>query len=109
MTHRLVLVVSLWLKDSNREGFEAFERQAAGIMARYDGRLERVIRLDPDPGGHGPGGQPPFEVHLVSFPDGSAWAAYQQDPDTQALALQRGGVIARTVLHTGRELDPYQG
>lgn len=107
MRDRLILVVSLWLKDSNREGFEAFERQAAGIMARYDGRMERVIRLDSDP--DGPGGQHPFEVHLVSFPDRSAWTAYQQDPDTRALALWRGEVIARTVIHTGRDQDPYQG
>lgn len=100
----MILVVSLWLKDSNLEGFEAFERQAASLMARYDGRMERVIRLIPDPGGQGP-----FEIHLVSFPDGSALVAYQQDPEVQALSRQRGEVIARTAIQTGRDQDPYLG
>jgi len=103
MNDRMVLVALLWLKDSNLQGFEAYERRAAGLMARHGGCIERAIRLDPSASSEGP-----FEVHVVSFPDRAAFEAYQQDPEVQALAPSRSEAIARTVLHIGRDGATYE-
>lgn len=43
MNGRLILIVSLWLKDLNVTEFEAFEREAARNMAKYGGQIERAI------------------------------------------------------------------
>jgi len=59
------LVVSLWLKGDDVAGFEAFERAAAGIMAKHGGRIENVVRRS-EPG------EGPFEVHVVTFPSEAA-------------------------------------
>lgn len=39
-------MVSLWLKDVDVARLEAFERDAALRMAKYDGRFERAIRMN---------------------------------------------------------------
>ena len=99
---RLVLVVSLWLKGADIAAFEAFEQAAASCMAKHDGRIERVVRLD-DAGD----AQRPFEIHIVSFPDAAAFYAYREDPQMRALAAARERVIDRTVVHSGRDARPY--
>ena len=103
MAEPLVLLASLWLKDGDVAGFEAFERRAAAVMARHGGRIERAIRVDratvP--------ADAPFEIHVVSFPDRAAFDAYRADPATQALAAQREAVIARTVVLVGKDAVPY--
>ena len=103
MNGRLVLVVSLWLKDANVVRFETFERETARRMAKYGGRIERAIRLDgsPQKADH------PFEIHVVTFPDESAFIAYQEDLDTQQTASSRSEVIANTSVLFGRDVEAY--
>lgn len=102
MDGRVVLVVSLWLKEGAVEAFEAFERRVAKIQARHGGRIERAVRLaapsDPDA---------PFEVHVVSFPDAGSLAAYRADPEMQTLGAERAAIFERTVIHEGRDAGPY--
>lgn len=45
----------------------------------------------------------PFEVHVVSFPNRAAFEAYQGDPELRILVRRRSEVIARPVLHLGRD------
>ena len=97
---RLTLIVSIWLKGGDVEGFEAFERQAAVVMAAHGGRVEKVVRCG------GEGGAP-FEVHIVSFPDVAAIDAYRVDPRLMKLLPLRDRVIARTEIWTGRERSAY--
>ena len=101
MNNQLTLLVQLWLKEDNVAGFEAFERKAATIMAKHGGTIERVIRLA--------GGDPtvPFEVHVVSFPDEQAFAAYRADPAALALAQERAAVIEKTVVWSGVAVASY--
>lgn len=86
----ITLIVSLWLKNEDITGFEAFEGKAATIMARHGGKIERAIRLE------NPSDDRPFEVHVLTFPDAQAFAAYRADPALTALAEMRQQVIART-------------
>jgi uncharacterized protein (DUF1330 family) len=102
MSPRLLLIARLWLNTSDITAYENFERTAARIMAKHGGRIERAIRIntsdDPDA---------PFEIHIVSFPDGAAFDAYRNDPETVALAEQRAQVIARTDILFGTDVSSY--
>jgi uncharacterized protein (DUF1330 family) len=97
---RLTFIVCIWLKDKDVAGFEAFERQAATIMAAHGGRVENVVRCG------GEGGAP-FEVHVVSFPDAAAAGAYRADPRLVKLLPLRDRVIARTEVWPGRQRSAY--
>lgn len=101
MDERLILVVSLWPVPGEEATFEAFERDAARAMARHGGRIERVLRVEP--------GAPdaPREVHVVSFPDREALAAYQADGETRRLGSRREACIARTEVLAARDAAPY--
>lgn len=99
----VVLVVSLYVRPGQEGAFRAFESAAARIMGRYGGRIERVIR----PVEMTPVGELPHEVHLVSFPDGAAFAAYRADAELAGLAALRQMAIARTEILIGHEGEPY--
>ena len=103
MDEQLVLVVSLWLRDGDVPGFEEFERQAARLMARHGGRIERAIRRSAGAGSP----DDPFEVHIVTFPTPAAFAAYRADPDTSLLAPLRETLIARTMIVAGHDVEGY--
>lgn len=99
MNKKLVLLVSVWLQDNNIAGFEAFERNAALLMAKHGGKIEHVIRLD------GTVEDGPFEVHVVTFSCAQAFADYRNDPATLALAKERTAVIQKTTIWFGEEKD----
>lgn len=88
---RLTLVVLLFVEPDRVGEFEEFERQAATIMARHGGRIERRIevRTDGDP-------DRPYEVHIVSFPDEHALDRYRADPEIRSLEALRERAIRRT-------------
>jgi uncharacterized protein (DUF1330 family) len=106
MSERYVRVVTLWVHKGQEAAFEAFEREAARIMARHKGRIDSAVRLTP-PEGAGPNDATPFEIHIVSFPDKAAAEAYAADPAILALREKRNQIISRTVLMEGREAGPY--
>ena len=99
----LVLIVSLWLKGGDVAAFESFERQASQIMATHGGRIERVIRLLRNDAK----AQPPFEVHVISFPDQESFDAYRNDGRARTLAQLRDEVIERTVVLRGYDVAVY--
>jgi hypothetical protein len=106
MPDRYVRVVSLWIHPGQEAAFEAFEREAARLMARHGGRIDHAVRLTPPPAA--PSAEDiPYELHIVSFPDEASFEAYSSDPATLALREKRPKIIARTVLLAGREAGPY--
>jgi uncharacterized protein (DUF1330 family) len=67
----------------------AYEDRVLPMLARHGGRmLHRVRRAD--------GGNDPYEVHLIDFPDDDAVAAYLEDPERLALAAMRDDAILAT-------------
>jgi antibiotic biosynthesis monooxygenase (ABM) superfamily enzyme len=98
---RHVRVVSLWIHPGQEDAFEAFEREAARLMARHGGRIDSAVRMSG-------GADAPYEVHLVSFPDLESAAAYADDPATRELRQRRDAIISRTVVLDGREVEPYR-
>ena len=103
MNERFVLVVSLWIKDGDVTRFEALERDAALRMAKYGGRIERAIRIYE----YDEKADHPFEIHVVSFPDRSAFRAYQEDPDTHNFASLRSEIISRSSVLAGYDVEIY--
>ena len=95
-------VVSLWVHPGQEAAFEAFERDAARIMARHGGRIDSAVRVAPSGAG-----DPPFEVHVVSFPDQAAADSYAADPETLKLRAGRDEIIAKTEVLAGYPVGPY--
>lgn len=98
----MTLVVILTVLAAKAEAFRAFEREAARVMARHGGAIERVVVIPgaPDAGTF-------QEVHIVTFPDRAAYEAYRADP---ALApsrhLREASVVDALVLE-GEEGPAY--
>ena len=103
MAQRIVLLVSLFPHPGQGAGLRQFEAAAARIMARYGGRIERVLH----PTDAIPSADLPYEVHVVSFPDDASFAAYRADTDLAALAPLRQASIARTAIIFATEGEPY--
>ncbi len=100
---RQVRVVSLWVHPGQEAAFEVFEQDAARRMARHGGRTDSAVRVE-NPGG---ASDAPYEIHVVSFPNAAAVAAYAGDPETLGLLDRRNAIISRTVVVAGREAGPY--
>jgi uncharacterized protein (DUF1330 family) len=99
----IVLAVTLTVRPELMDAFHSYEVQAAAIMLRHGGRIERVIHLDggsADAGFH-------RELHIVSFPSNSSLEAYRRDPDLTALAALRARAIEHTSILTGRDAPGY--
>ena len=103
VTSPIYVVASLWIENEGLAAFEAYERKASGIMKRYGGSIERVIRLT----GNGEQSDQPFEVHVVRFPSHEMFAAYRSDSELKALSSERSAVITRTTLMVGHENPVY--
>ena len=109
----LLVVARLWLREGARVAeFEAFEREAVARLAAHGARIERVVRRrgEGEAGATPKGGRAedaPFEVHLLSFPSETAFAAWRADPDVRAMAARREALIARTEVFVGEAYEGY--
>jgi len=103
MSTKVVLVVSLFIHSGREAEFRQFETEAARIMKRYGGQIERVIR----PTISAQAGVTPHEIHLVSFPSMERVDAYRGDAELGKLASLRQTAIARTEVIIGEEGESY--
>jgi uncharacterized protein (DUF1330 family) len=97
----MTLIVMLSVRPGELEAFRRYETEAARIMRRHGGALERVIvlrRADDDP--H-------KEAHLVTFPSEEAFAAYRADDELRALADLRERAVISTDVWLGEDGERY--
>jgi uncharacterized protein (DUF1330 family) len=67
----------------------AYEDLVLPMLERHGGHMiSRVRRAD--------GGNDPYEVHLIDFPDDAHVAAYLEDPERLALSAMRDDAILAT-------------
>ena len=99
----IVLIVELFIHPGRGAEFHRFETEAARIMRRHGGRIDRVIR----PTGGARGEPLPHEIHVVSFTSAAGLDAYRADPELAALASLRESAIARTEVTVGTEGAAY--
>ena len=104
MSTRLVLVASLFVHPGRETEFHEFEMNAARIMKKYGGEVERVIR----PLMSGATEPLPHEIHIVAFPSHAQFEAYRGDPELASLTALRQTAIARTDIIFGEDLEPYR-
>ncbi len=103
MSTRLVLLASLFIHPGREVEFRQFETQAARIMKKYGGQVERVIR----PLASGAPESSPYEIHVVTFPSREHFEAYRTDQGLASFAALRQAAIARTDIIMGEEGEPY--
>ena len=90
MTDRLTLALVARIPAAGVAEFSAYEDAVLALLGRHGGLLERRLRT--------PDGQ--VEIHVVSFPDADALAAYRADPE-------RGALTPRLIA-SGAELSVYE-
>jgi hypothetical protein len=103
MPSRIIIVTQLFIHAGREDEFRQFETEAARIMRKHGGGIERVVRptvaVQKEP--------LPYEVHLVSFPSMEHFEAYRADSDLARLTDLRQSAIARTEILIGEEGEPY--
>jgi uncharacterized protein (DUF1330 family) len=104
MSSEIIVVVSLFIHPGREVEFRQFETEAARIMQKYRGCIERVIR----PTVSVPAEPPPHEIHFVSFPSMERFEAYRKDDSLTKLAPLRQAAITRTAIIIGEEGEPYR-
>jgi hypothetical protein len=104
MDSTVVLVVSLFIHPGREIEFRQFETEAAHIMKKYEGKIERVIR----PTVSGQRNSAPHEIHIVSFPSMAQFDAYRGDTELARLAPLRQVALARTEVIIGEEGEAYR-
>jgi hypothetical protein len=97
---RLFLVATITVRREEVDAFRSFERAAAAVMAKYGGAIERAIVVDD-------GSAPLQEIHVVSFPDEQAFAAYRADEGLGRLAPLRERSVIRTEIARGHAGPDY--
>jgi uncharacterized protein (DUF1330 family) len=100
----MTLVVIITVRREAIEDFRAFERHAARVMAGHGGRIERSVVIEAE-------GASPLvrEVHVVTFPDAAALAAYRGDPRrAEAVHLRDASVVSTEIL-VGEDGPDYGG
>lgn len=98
----MTLVVTLTVKRDRLADFRAFERYAAAVMAAHGGRIERTVVAPAE-------GRADLlvEVHVVTFPDAAAFAAYRADPRLADMAHLRDGAVVSAQLLVGEDGPDY--
>jgi GNAT superfamily N-acetyltransferase len=99
----VTLVAILTVRRAALDQFRAFERHAATIMADHGGRIERTVVVTP-------AATPDLvkEIHVVTFPDERAFAAYRGDVRRDALAHLREASVVATEILVGEDGPRYE-
>lgn len=100
MPPELVLWVKLSFVGEKRAEFEAYERNAAALLADYGATISLAFH---------PQKEPDVEWHVVRFPNAAAFQAYRQDERLITLKPQRDAVITGTEIIMGTmQENPYR-
>ena len=88
----MLLVAFPTVRRDRLDDYRRFEREAARIMARHGGAIERVLVLDDG------AVETLRELHIVRFADEAGWSAYRADPRLAELADLRASAIVDTLV-----------
>ena len=91
----------VYVRPGHEKTFEAFEDVVLPLLSKYQGEL--VLRLRPERESFIAGtGEPPYEVHIVSFESEEDLARYSNDEERQRSLPMKEASVSRTVLIKGR-------
>lgn len=102
MRPSITLVAILTVRKEAEAKFRTFERHAAAVMKSHGGRIERTIVVAPE-------SQSDLfrEVHVVTFPERRALAAYRTDERLGQLAHLRDESVIDTQILVGEDGPDY--
>lgn len=86
----MLLHITLTVRRSELESFRTFEHEAARVMGKHGGAIERVLVLKTRDD------EPHKEVHLVSFPSEDAYGVFRASPEIAAFQPLRERSVLRT-------------
>lgn len=96
----IYLTQLIYIKPGQEKVFDAFESVALPLIARYRGQL--LLRVRPDASAVIDGdANPPYEIHLVSFPEQSDFEAFGKDPQRASFLHLKEASVDRIVLIKG--------
>jgi uncharacterized protein (DUF1330 family) len=95
------LVATLRVRRAAEAQFRAYERTAASVMSKYGGAITNTVALAGDDA------ETFEEIHVVTFPDADAFAAYQKDPEIVAAAPLREAALVGTQVSVGAPGPAY--
>ena len=98
----MTLVVILTVRGEAIDKFRIFERQAARVMAKHGGAIERTVVIPPVRPG-----EVLKEIHIVTFPNEQALEAYREDSDLKQLAHLREEAVVQTEIFVGEDGPDY--
>ena len=98
----MTLVAILTVRREAIEKFRAFETHAAEVMKKHGGQIERTVVVVPD-------GSPELikEIHVVTFPNEEAFAAYRKDERLAKFAHLRDQSVVHTELFLREDGPSY--
>jgi antibiotic biosynthesis monooxygenase (ABM) superfamily enzyme len=97
-TQPLYILVKLWVRSGREAEFEVYERKVSRIMARYDGVIERAIRVARTSSDVS---DEPFEVHVLKFPNRDLYDAFRDDAERRSLSGERARIITKADVLVG--------
>ncbi len=96
------VVTLLTVRKSALEAFRTLETHAAVVMSDYGGRIERTVVVQPE-------NTPDvvIEIHMLTFPDQKAFAAYRRDGRLTQLDHLRRQAVVRSEVYAGEDGPDY--
>lgn len=90
----------IYLKPGQEKVFDEFEAVAMPLIARYQGDL--ILRMRPPVSSMIEGsGNPPYEIHVVSFPGEAEFQGFAKDPERASFLHLKEASVERIVLIRG--------
>ena len=101
MNERVYFTVLIYLKPGKEALFHKYERQAARVMERHNGRFEQIIKPTTVSGDL----PLPDEIHILSFATADGYTRYRQDPESEKLTPLRLESVDRAIFLQGHALN----
>ncbi len=98
----MILVAILTVKKEAIDAFREYETHAAEIMKNFDGRIERTVVVQQDCSSN-----LMKEIHVVTFPDETAYVSYRQDKRMVKFSYLRDQSVVHTEIFVGEEGPRY--
>jgi hypothetical protein len=96
---RIYYTLLVYLREGQDSIFQAYENKVLPLLARYNGKLELRLKTSETAPEH------PDEIHVVSFPAGTDFEAYRNDPERLSYASMFQDSVAKAVLIPGVKVD----
>lgn len=101
-TQTLHIVAILTIRTAEWSTFEEFERHAARVMNKHQGRITQTIVTDP-----AVDAETYQEIHVIQFPSQAAFSAYRNDTDLAEKAHLRERAVVSTEVYVGSKGPDY--